>query len=558
MKQKVVIKKNKPLHTKIYFVFIFLYFTFNITSTAQKDENLAKYMDSILDANYEMSLKNPGEAIEKLKGVLEYSEKEKDSITSAKAYMNISFSYILEAKYHKAYESLVQADLLIDPEKKPILAAMIKNTIAYVFKNFRLNKYVLKYCNEGLEYLKDNDSLKNSRMYPYLIINIAAITRDYEPEKTLIEIEKLILETKNNTALSPNEKEFRIGLCNIEKSMALLKAGKIQEALKLCEYQVAIYESKNYKSRPNEETLASGYLYLAEMHNVLHNTDTALDYALKAYDMILEYKLLDFLRDVNQLLANLYEQKNQFQNALYHTKKRDSLNETLNEQQEVWAMFEKEFHLNQLEKRQTKELSRKEAAFSSTKIKLYLLITIIIIASLIYIVFQQKKKHKKENEYRAQLQTITEEQLKKTREVLELKKRKLTTAALQIVENGEKLKSIKSQLNHLKNNIDSKHHRQIDNLSTSIALNTKKDWEEFKSRFEQVNENFFNNLKKKHPNLTPNDLKLCSFLKLNFNSKDIANLMNISVDSVKVSRHRIRKKLHLDKGENLVHYIDEF
>ena len=67
----------------------------------------------------------------------------------------------------------------------------------------------------------------------------------------------------------------------------------------------------------------------------------------------------------------------------------------------------------------------------------------------------------------------------------------------------------------------------------------------FKEAFNNADKDFIKKLKSIHPNLTPNDLRLCAYLRLNLSSKEIAPLLNISPRSVEVKRYRLRKKMEL-------------
>lgn len=60
----------------------------------------------------------------------------------------------------------------------------------------------------------------------------------------------------------------------------------------------------------------------------------------------------------------------------------------------------------------------------------------------------------------------------------------------------------------------------------------------------------------KHPNLTRNDLRLISYLKINLTSKEIARISSLTVQSVGISRNRLRKKLNLPSGTNLFEYLN--
>ena len=81
------------------------------------------------------------------------------------------------------------------------------------------------------------------------------------------------------------------------------------------------------------------------------------------------------------------------------------------------------------------------------------------------------------------------------------------------------------------------------------------DWENFAMHFNMVNTDFFNKLKDRFPDLTPNELKLCAYLKMNLSTKEIAQLMNITIKAVEVGRYRLRKKLHIQPETNLYDFL---
>jgi len=62
---------------------------------------------------------------------------------------------------------------------------------------------------------------------------------------------------------------------------------------------------------------------------------------------------------------------------------------------------------------------------------------------------------------------------------------------------------------------------------------------------ERANQNFQQRLKSRFPELTPYDIRLCTYLKANLSTKEIATLLNITPDSVKKAKHRLRKKISL-------------
>jgi len=86
-------------------------------------------------------------------------------------------------------------------------------------------------------------------------------------------------------------------------------------------------------------------------------------------------------------------------------------------------------------------------------------------------------------------------------------------------------------------------------------LDDRQSWSVFETNFDRVHENFFQRVREKHTTLTPKDLRMCAFLRMNLSSKEIAPLQNISIRSVEISRYRLRKKLDLPHDKNLTDYI---
>ena len=86
----------------------------------------------------------------------------------------------------------------------------------------------------------------------------------------------------------------------------------------------------------------------------------------------------------------------------------------------------------------------------------------------------------------------------------------------------------------------------------------REDWEKFEIHFDQVHEDFLKKIRKKYPELTPKDLRLCAYLKMNLSSKEIAPILNISVRGVEISRYRLRKKMNLPRDANLNDFMMNF
>lgn len=78
----------------------------------------------------------------------------------------------------------------------------------------------------------------------------------------------------------------------------------------------------------------------------------------------------------------------------------------------------------------------------------------------------------------------------------------------------------------------------------------------FNIEAEKMHKDFYQRLSDQFPDLTENDKRLATLLRLGFSSKEIAPLLNISPKSVEIIRYRLRKKINLKKGDNLIQFIN--
>jgi DNA-binding CsgD family transcriptional regulator len=134
---------------------------------------------------------------------------------------------------------------------------------------------------------------------------------------------------------------------------------------------------------------------------------------------------------------------------------------------------------------------------------------------------------------------------------IESKNRELTISTMSIVKKNEILNKIKKEL--LVDNAGEVTKKAIKTIDKNIS--NKKDWEFLEKAFNNADKDFLKKVKTLHPELTPNDLRFCAYLRLNLSSKEIAPLVNISVRSVEIKRYRLRKKMNLPHEKSLVAYI---
>ncbi len=143
---------------------------------------------------------------------------------------------------------------------------------------------------------------------------------------------------------------------------------------------------------------------------------------------------------------------------------------------------------------------------------------------------------------------------------LAAKNRELANSAINIVSKNELLQKISDEVMALKDKDGKKLSLdQIKRIQKVIndGMNDERDWDLFENSFDEAHENFFKKIKAMHPKLSPSDLKMCAYLRMNMTSKEIASILNITIRGVEIRRYRLRKKLCLDHDKNLVEFLME-
>lgn len=204
--------------------------------------------------------------------------------------------------------------------------------------------------------------------------------------------------------------------------------------------------------------------------------------------------------------------------------------------------------------------------FSFWMILLYLL----VIAAVLFFYYKWNKLR-----YTQKLKLQAEE-LKHQREILEMELKKenelnsqeyekhileleLQTKSSEVAGKSLSIAKQTEMIDKIQNILDSEKDfaKLKSEIKKAIKINevNKHEWEIFETNLNQIHNEFIVNLSKKYPNLTPKDIKLCVYLKMNLSSKEIAPMMNISFRGVELHRYRLRKKLGLNQEENLSKFL---
>lgn len=183
---------------------------------------------------------------------------------------------------------------------------------------------------------------------------------------------------------------------------------------------------------------------------------------------------------------------------------------------------------------------------------------IIYMLSFFGIIMIIHKANRRYYKKQLKLKQLESEQLivriknEKLNQDIENKNRELAISTMSIINKNEVLNNIKKELKG-NENIESSNLHVLKLIDGN--LNNSKDWDVFKEAFNNADKYFLDKIKKAHPNLTPNDLRFCAYLRLNLTSKEISPLLNMTVRSVETKRYRLRKQMGLPHDSSLVSYI---
>jgi DNA-binding CsgD family transcriptional regulator len=169
-----------------------------------------------------------------------------------------------------------------------------------------------------------------------------------------------------------------------------------------------------------------------------------------------------------------------------------------------------------------------------------------LLFELLILTFALGKQHFKEQHEALQLKQQLEKEL-------DLKNRALVFKAVQLSAKEEAFGSIKEKLRQLGDN----NHKVLEGFMLD-GIKDKHLWREFEVHFGETHPGFYKNLIEKFPSLTQNEIRLCSFLKLNLNTKEISMITLKSVHSIEAMRSRIRHKMGLDRYANISYILSNF
>lgn len=328
------------------------------------------------------------------------------------------------------------------------------------------------------------------------------------------------------------------------------------------------------QKRGDKEGLARSYNGIGTLYIAQKVFEKAEKNFLKSLKIAEELGAKTLISENFGKLSDLYQAVDNFEASLSYYKRYKNMSDSIfNEESDraiarletEFATERKESELMLREKHIQLLQSEKELDALWHKILIIGLIFFAMVAIAVYY-YQRVRLCKNQELYDARNE-LMEYELENTKlkekdleQQLAYKNKELTTHTLNLVQKNGIMEALKNNISQISSEAERGFAKKLNQLKRLVdySFNLDKDWNNFKLHFEQVHNNFFNDLMDKYPDLTPSECKLCALIKLNLNTKEIASILSINPESVKVARYRLRKKLGLDGQQNLAEFLIGF
>lgn len=486
---------------------------------------------------------NDNEAFRHFWHALEKAKQENNTADKAEAYLYLgicSFGSSLEKGLQYATQSLDQYKKLehTDQHQARIGRSKCLQLISTIYSRQGKKTEAMRMSREVIETLKNENDSSGTLGLAYSTLGSL-----------------YLVERKDDSA----RMYFRLSLNDFVKSGnyaylpgAYMRTGELENNPELLVKGLKIADSTQNKQAQVSALLSIGKWHLknakqAEAENYFRRANAI---AITLSDKIFEINALQSLIDLKKQQQH-YSEVSDLQTRLIGIKdKFYSL-----EREQIVKNLEVQFEVS--EKNRQLALMEKESEVSKlTNIILFscIIVLIIIFVTGYYVLKSINRRDKQLLKTKEALVDALEQQKnmkeQQFRNDLEHKESQLSAITLQMLQKNELIDEIKQYVQ--KDQAISG--RELLKMVNKHLVQDN-SWNDFDLYFESINKNFYTRLKQSYPDISTNDLKICALIKLNLSIKEMASILNISPDSVKTARYRLRKKLQLSTEDNLTSFI---
>ncbi len=300
--------------------------------------------------------------------------------------------------------------------------------------------------------------------------------------------------------------------------------------------------------------------------SAVNQKDSADVHLARALDLALKNELEDELYELYYFLYELAYNRENYKEALEYYQKHTSTFDKKVNRQISYQVHEMKMKYDKEKNEQAILLLNQEKELRDTYIVSLSILIIVLSISAVIIGISFRNTRKKDKELSESKEALMQAEISnsklKEKELsaeLEKKNMELTSYTMNFIQKGTLMTELLEKIDHIDDKGNEKLSSSLRELRSIIKMNlsSDKDWDDFRKFFENVHPSFINALNKKRSDLTNAEIRLAALLKMNLNSKQIADVMGISPDSVKTARHRLRNKFELTREQNLTQFLNK-
>ncbi|WP_221392987.1 tetratricopeptide repeat protein [Dyadobacter sp. NIV53] len=475
-----------------------------------------------------------------------------DQSGAARAISNMGMIYGEQGNYSQALSNYQQAATIFQELGDEKRMATTINSMGNVHKNQKNYDEALVSYRQAMNYwIKSGDKKSLAGSY----INIASV---YSKQK---KYDAAITSANKALQLFESFKDLN-GQIICQNNLGDIYFQKQDYTEALSRYKKSLEINQQFQSK---RLMVTSYNGIGQIYTKQHQHSSAIESFRQAQVLAEQAGIRPALQQSYEGLANVYGEAKDFTKAYQYQRLSGSLKDSIFNAENTSKITNLRVHYESEKKQAEIKLLQKEKDLGyATRNSMALgLAGGLIVLGLAF--NRQRLGVQKNRELHAVQQALTEITIRTSQEKeqqliteLEFRNKALTTHTLNLIQKNSILEDIRqTALLMLKTGQSDEHKPVFSKLINLVdySFNLDKDWEEFKIYFEGVHKDFFTKLKRDNPELSSGELRLCALIRLNLNLKESATLLNISPDSVKTARHRLRKKLNLPEDSNLTDYL---
>jgi len=488
---------------------------------------------------------------------LRFAENQKNEFVIAKVKNVLANYYLDKNEYDNANKCLMEALMIFEKQgiKKDI--ANVLNGFGLLYDDLKEPDKAMIYYNRVIDLSKESDS-KRQESAAYLNIS------NYYSSKKNNNMTLLFLQKALAGYEALNDSVY-IMACKMGLALVYIEQGNKVKGLDYY-FKIMEYSKRLKKKLLLATTMFNVGLFYSENNNLV----LARKYFIASLNEYRNIKNKEGEKNVLLELSRIEQKRNNWkQSHMYYTHYIDikdsliksDLLKNIDDLKWKYDFQKKENETALILKKY--ELKRKETVILVISFTFFIVV-VLLIGALVRLAHNNLKKSDKLKEIEinhlqekiAKDDKINKLEKLKLKAEIEAKNKELTTSSLQLITKNDILNNISGITENFYKNkaVGEECYIKLKRVLKE-NLDQERDWGHFKRLFEDVHKDFFKNIKITCPEITESELRLCAYLKINLQNKEIAKLLNVTYESLKTLRYRIRKKFNLEKEVILEEYI---